>query len=103
MKTFVTIVLALVFLTFTPQPIVRAQPQPKNVLLACGMLIVGGVIIWGLWKSCKKIPSPTPPPSDNPPKPPPTNAPPSHSKSTAMTSQPDSASLSQLDLPTVQP
>ncbi len=62
-------------------------PQPKLLFLACAVLAVGAVIVWGLLKICKKLPSlpppnngggtnspPTPPPS----RPPVTNPPPHH-------------------------
>lgn len=42
------------------------------VIAGCGVLAVGAVIIWGLWKICKKMPGPTTPPKN----PPTTNPPP---------------------------
>jgi hypothetical protein len=114
MKTLVTTVLiAILLLASPPQP--RAQTVTgKNVLIGCGLLIVGGIIIYGLWKLCKKIPCPRPPPSDDPPSPPQTNAPPatnpSQSGSTGGQAQFFSASqasptvaLGELDCSGVQP
>jgi hypothetical protein len=44
------------------------------VAMACVVLVIGAVIVYGLWKICKKIPGP--PATDPPPPPPGTNAPP---------------------------
>lgn len=43
-----------------------------SVIWACGVLIVGGIIVWSLWKLCKRLPGPP----RNPGNPPGTNHPP---------------------------
>lgn len=67
-KTIVTIALIA---AITGAPIrQRAQEPPPGedaVAIACGVLIVGGIIVWGIWKICKMLPPPNPPPKTNAP------------------------------------
>lgn len=65
--TTVALVAALIGLLFIP-PVTRAQepanpPQPKIVSYICGIVVigVGAVVVWNLWKFCKKVLPPTEP------------------------------------------
>lgn len=44
----------------------QTQPQGIGCIFAILILVIGVVIIWGLWQLCKKIPTP-PPPNDGQP------------------------------------
>lgn len=70
-KTISVIIIAALLLA--PVSVARADDPPPNdphtaLGVGCVVVIVGGVIIWGLWKICKMIP-PLPPPPKNPPPP----------------------------------
>lgn len=75
MKTPVTLllVLSLIAAPYRISAVDRTNPDngKDSVVVACVVLVIGAVVVYGLWKLCKKIPGPpaTPPP-------PPTNAPP---------------------------
>ena len=57
-----------------PQPQTATQCQAP-VIIGGTVIVVGGIMIYNLWKMCKKLFPPEPPP-DPPPTPGPTNAPP---------------------------
>ncbi len=50
---------------------VQADEPPNdggdNAVFACVTVIIGGAIVWGLWKLCQKIPTPKPPETNCPP------------------------------------
>jgi len=89
-KYIVTLLLVISFATpciaQPKDPPPPPPPQPKLLFLACAVLAVGAVIVWGLLKICKKLPSLPPPnnggtnspPSPPPSRPPVTNPPPHH-------------------------
>lgn len=79
MKIPVTFILcaSLALAPFTASPS-DSNPPPDNkqpMFLACVVLIVGAVVVYGLLKICQKIPTPPapPPPPPPPPRPPGTN------------------------------
>ena len=77
MKTKVTTALLIVALALMPIN-GRADdvPPPENgtVAWACVTLIVGGIMVYGLYRMCKKLPPMNPPePPEEPPAPPPPN------------------------------
>jgi hypothetical protein len=57
----------------------QEKPPPDNkdaiapVIAGCAIIVVGAIIIWGVWKLCKKMPSPPAKGKGNPPS---TNEPP---------------------------
>lgn len=63
MKKLTTIAL-IAALVSTPVNAPKAEPKKDAVLIGCAVIIVGGIIIYGLYKICKMLP-PTPP--RNPP------------------------------------
>jgi len=92
MKRTVSVLLATSFLA-SASPLPDDPPPPPDdatAVEACLVIVIGGVVAWGLWKVCKNIPDPTdiphpqappptnPPPVINPTNAPPTNQPPKH-------------------------
>lgn len=117
MKTLIIrVVTLLLVITFAGPIALEAQttnspppPPPDKDLLAvaCAVLAIGAVVIWGLWKICKKIPPLNPPNSGTnapPVNPPPTNSihtnPPAPPRKTALTTS--DTFMFQLDLENVQ-
>lgn len=74
MKRFIStaLVIALLIPLFSPSSTsAQQQPPPKIAALVCGVVVlgVGAVVVWNLYRLCKKLP----PPDSNPDA---TNAPP---------------------------
>jgi hypothetical protein len=75
MKTWIVTIALCIGIVLMPSD-AKPQEKPPNPIFGCVVVIIGGIIIYGIYKLCKKIPDPKPPAEDDPPAPPPTNAPP---------------------------
>lgn len=72
MKTPIAFLLCACLILIPFRSSAPESPPPNGkppLVLACVVLVVGAVVVWGLWKICQNIPPPNPPPPPPPPPP----------------------------------
>lgn len=77
MKRLVSLLLVVAFLLLPVNRSRSDDTQPKSALIICGLVVlgVGAVVIWEIYKLCKRLP-----PVDGTENPPATNAPPTYTQ-----------------------